>query len=64
MSDTRTVCPKCVIASLVAQLSGDDLAARNRMSVHLVAFCDEALRTLMHMRFELCSIHETPADPV
>jgi hypothetical protein len=53
-----------VIASLIAQLSGDDLAARNRMAVHLVAFCDEALRTLMHMRFEPSSIHQTPAGPV
>jgi hypothetical protein len=64
MSPPTTVCPKCVIASLIAQLSGDDLAARNRMAVHLVAFCDEALRTLMHMRFEPCSIHQTPAGPV
>lgn len=64
MSGARTVCPKCVIASLIAQIAGDDLAARERMAVHLVAFCDEALRTMMHMRFELCAAHQPPADPV
>jgi len=63
MSGSRIVCPKCVIAGLLEHLASDDLPARKRMAVHLLAFCDETLRTLMHMEFVPCEAHQPRTPP-
>jgi hypothetical protein len=47
-----------VIASLLGQLEPDDPSARARLAPHLLAFCDESLRTLVQKDFALCSSHQ------